>query len=449
MNICYIKGYFKESSLYLTSPKSGGDMSPDNREKPAVKTTIVGGRPPGSGTEVDAVPRGVEILLKKAAIDESFRKTLLSDRVNAADAIGLTLNPVEKAMLKAIPESSLERMVAATKVQPKIRQAFMGYTAAVMLAALTAASDGMPQDTAQASRGIQPDTVQGGGPTTADIVEGQSWEEAYAAKLKAESYMQIAPPDENAPRGNLEVFIETFPGGLSASPFMKVHITKSESPKHPGNNRTEGLGYAQRGYFLQKDLPVGEYLVEIGFIDGPLVLSDRIIVKEKKTVWALLNSDKARIIRENKDKPSIILAGSIVHFSRPEEMLAARYNAESYMRVAPGDEKALRGNLEVTIDKWQKGLYPVVFLKIHLLKIKSPESAEKDRTEGVGFAQGGYYLQEQLPVGGYIVDIGFGDKPLVKNKKITIKHNRTAKINVKLASPNKNVSPGTPATLYE
>jgi hypothetical protein len=412
-------------------------MSKDNQEKPAVKTMIVGGRPPGSGKEADTVPRGIEILLKKAAIDESFRKTLLSDRVNAADAIGLTLNPVEKAMLTAIPESSLERMVAATKVQPKIRQAFMGYTAAVMLAALTAASDGVPQDTAQASRGIQPDTVQGGGPTAPDIVEEQSWEEAYAAKLKAESYMQIAPPDENAPRGNLEVFIETFPGGLSASPFMKVHITKSESPKHPGNNRTEGLGYARRGYFLQKDLPAGEYLVEIGFVEGPFLRSQQITVTEKKTARPFFQlPDNVRIIGDNKDKPLVILAGSVVEITRPEEMLAARYNVESYMRVAPGDEKALRGNLEVTIDNWQKGPYPLVFVKIHFTKITSPALSEKNRSEGVGFAQAGYYLQKQIPVGEYLVEVSFTDKPLIKSKKITVKNNKTTKVKVKLGDQN-------------
>jgi len=135
-------------------------MAQDNGEKPAVKTTIVGGRPPGSGKEAGAVPRGIEILLKKAAVDESFRKTLLSDRSNAADAIGLTLKPVETAMLKAIPKPALEQMISATKVQPRLRQAFMGYTAAVMLAALTVASDGLTQDLAQASFGIQPDIIQ-------------------------------------------------------------------------------------------------------------------------------------------------------------------------------------------------------------------------------------------------------------------------------------------------
>ena len=74
-------------------------MSQVNRQKPAVRTTIVGGRPSGIGKEADAIPRGIEILLIKAAVDESFRKILLSDRLNAADAIGLALNPVEVSML--------------------------------------------------------------------------------------------------------------------------------------------------------------------------------------------------------------------------------------------------------------------------------------------------------------------------------------------------------------
>jgi hypothetical protein len=70
-------------------------MAQDYRGKPAAKTTIVGGRPPGKGIEAEDVPRSIEILLKKAAIDESFRKMFMRDRRKAAEAIGLTLNPVE------------------------------------------------------------------------------------------------------------------------------------------------------------------------------------------------------------------------------------------------------------------------------------------------------------------------------------------------------------------
>jgi hypothetical protein len=280
-------------------------MAQDNSEKPAVKTTIVGGRPPGSGKGVDTVPRGIEILLKKAAIDESFRKTLLSNRSNAADAIGLTLNPVEISMLKAMPEPALEKMIGATKVQPKIRQAFMGYTAAVMLAALTAASDGLPQDRAQVSLGIQPDAIQDQGPygggvrpdlppsapggirpdivtppaaggIRADVVPVPS------ERQTADAYMKIAPRDELAPRGNLEVTIDnwTSPG---AGGVLKIRLTKIESPAPSENNRTEGLGYARRGYFMQEDLPVGEYRVEIGFADSAFVRSKTVTVEHAET----------------------------------------------------------------------------------------------------------------------------------------------------------------------
>ena len=46
-------------------------------EQPAVRTTIVGGRPPGSGHGVGQIPRGIELLVKKASVDPEFRKLLL------------------------------------------------------------------------------------------------------------------------------------------------------------------------------------------------------------------------------------------------------------------------------------------------------------------------------------------------------------------------------------
>jgi len=45
-------------------------------EREAERTTIVGGRPPGSGRSNVAVPRGIEVLLKKAAVDPEFCRML-------------------------------------------------------------------------------------------------------------------------------------------------------------------------------------------------------------------------------------------------------------------------------------------------------------------------------------------------------------------------------------
>jgi hypothetical protein len=105
-------------------------------EAEAVRTTIVGGRPPGGGANVGDVPRGVEVLIKKAAVDPAFKKMLLEKGAGAAEAIALKLEPAEAAMLDAVPLPQLEAIVANTKVSPKLRPAFLGYAAVVMLAAL-------------------------------------------------------------------------------------------------------------------------------------------------------------------------------------------------------------------------------------------------------------------------------------------------------------------------
>ncbi len=107
-------------------------------EQPAVKTTIVGGRPPGAGKGVGTIPRGIEILVKKASVDADFKRLLLEKRAEAAGEIGLTLEAAETMMVNAVPAAQLEAIVASTTVAPVSRAAFLGRAAAVMLAALGA-----------------------------------------------------------------------------------------------------------------------------------------------------------------------------------------------------------------------------------------------------------------------------------------------------------------------
>ncbi len=107
-------------------------------EAEAVRTTIVGGRPPAGGANVADIPRGVEVLVKKAAVDPAFKKLLLEKRADAAAAISLKLEPAEATMLNAVPAEQLKAIVASTKVNPNLRPAFLGYAAGVMLAALGA-----------------------------------------------------------------------------------------------------------------------------------------------------------------------------------------------------------------------------------------------------------------------------------------------------------------------
>jgi hypothetical protein len=107
-------------------------------ELPAVKTTIVGGRPPGSGKLIGDIPRGIEVLVKKASVDSAFKATLLAQRSRAAGEIGLALDGSEAAMLDLVPASQLETIIDATRVEPSKKAAFLGKAAAVMLVALGA-----------------------------------------------------------------------------------------------------------------------------------------------------------------------------------------------------------------------------------------------------------------------------------------------------------------------
>lgn len=108
----------------------------DIAEPDAVRTTIVGGRPPANGVIPRHIPRGLEVLIKKAAVDPTFKKILFEKRAAAAEAIGLKLTGTEQAMLAAVPLPQLEGIIAHTRVSPGLRPAFLGYAAGAMLAAL-------------------------------------------------------------------------------------------------------------------------------------------------------------------------------------------------------------------------------------------------------------------------------------------------------------------------
>jgi hypothetical protein len=108
-------------------------------EQEAVFTTIVGGRPPGSGTRVGAIPRGVEVLLKKASVDPEFRELLLERRAEAARTIDLELTDAEREMLAHIPTEQLEQIIRNTKVKPEHRSVFLGTAGKLMVAAVIGA----------------------------------------------------------------------------------------------------------------------------------------------------------------------------------------------------------------------------------------------------------------------------------------------------------------------
>lgn len=74
------------------------------------RITIVGGRPP-SDEATRAVPRGIDQVLARAALDRRFRERLASDRAGALDSSGVTLSPAERGIVLATSAEQLEAMV--------------------------------------------------------------------------------------------------------------------------------------------------------------------------------------------------------------------------------------------------------------------------------------------------------------------------------------------------
>ena len=109
------------------------------------------------------LPRGIEVLIKKASVDSEFRELLLADPRQAAVSIELELQPVEQAMLQTLPKEQLMAVIDRTEVPLSQRRAFLGRAAAIMLAVLggggAAALLLSPAGISPGIKGIRPDEV--------------------------------------------------------------------------------------------------------------------------------------------------------------------------------------------------------------------------------------------------------------------------------------------------
>jgi len=90
------------------------------------------------------IPKGIEVLVKKASVDPAFKALLLERRAGAAQEIGLELDVAETMMLAAVPAGQLEAIIARTDVPQEHRRAFLGHAAAAMLAAIGAMATAAP-----------------------------------------------------------------------------------------------------------------------------------------------------------------------------------------------------------------------------------------------------------------------------------------------------------------
>jgi len=96
-------------------------MNDSDGDRTDRKRTIVGGRPKGKDKPGAEIPRGVEILLKMAAIDSVFRLRLIHMRGQASKDLGFKLTFAEAMILEAVPEDQLQTMIDAMPVSDEER----------------------------------------------------------------------------------------------------------------------------------------------------------------------------------------------------------------------------------------------------------------------------------------------------------------------------------------
>lgn len=86
------------------------NSSDDRTEESTSGITRAGesGHPSEGVPGLNKIPRGTEMLVKRASVDPAFRQALIERRADVARDIGLVLTMAESVMLDAIPSAQLE-----------------------------------------------------------------------------------------------------------------------------------------------------------------------------------------------------------------------------------------------------------------------------------------------------------------------------------------------------
>ena len=123
-----------------------------------VSHTIVGGRAVRRKRVRINVPIGIEKILYRAAVNPAFKAALLADRAGTLEAHAVKLSSSESAILRSIPDATIELMIGNINPEKQGKRKFMK---AVAAAAITIASGTMAVavDGCGEPAGIEPDDV--------------------------------------------------------------------------------------------------------------------------------------------------------------------------------------------------------------------------------------------------------------------------------------------------
>lgn len=178
----------------------------------AVRTTIVGGQPPGNARSLAEVPIGLERLLGLAAVDDRLAAELARDPVALAEGCGIVLEPTELTVLTATPPGGLLRMLDGLRagLAEPARREFMK-RAAVAVTALLAVSGA-------AAAGCKKTTPESGSNAT-----------SKPADMEPPPQGMVAKPDASAPARKPPPYVDQVKRGVSP---------RRPRPKQPTGTRT-------------------------------------------------------------------------------------------------------------------------------------------------------------------------------------------------------------------
>ncbi|MCL2347807.1 MAG: hypothetical protein FWC50_06040 [Planctomycetaceae bacterium] len=102
-------------------------------------------------------PSGLEVLLRKAAVDADFCLLLKKDWKAAAASIMLELGNIEKAIFGSIPMEQLDTIIRQMEVPSSQQQFFLGSDVSVMLAVIAEEEKLASYRSIQCGGGVRPD----------------------------------------------------------------------------------------------------------------------------------------------------------------------------------------------------------------------------------------------------------------------------------------------------
>jgi len=204
----------------------------DQTQNDQAERTIVGGRPRKRGPGRAGIPRGIEVLIKKASLDPAFCRLLLEHRAAAAHEIELELTPSEAAILDAVPEAQLRAMIDRTTVPDAQRRAFLGTLGATMLAAVLAGCEPpTPDETPVAPAGTRPEWATAT-PTIIEVEKGIRPEDEITlqAQRTATFTAKATPTSEATATSTPNAVTGTRPEEEPAPPPPVVRGTRPDRP---------------------------------------------------------------------------------------------------------------------------------------------------------------------------------------------------------------------------